>query len=534
MMGKAWRLIDRHLRIEESGGAIHRTRLAVLVMPLLFSLSHSWWGLNLATAMQLRSLGLEWFALIFLVDVIAIMMASTKLSAEVHENEQTRTILTLAGHSPGSVLCWKMVPPCVQVLIGGLIQAPFLVLLWTWGVPASGMLAAMLLLLASAFVALSLGCLCGVILRRDYLAAIPLILLLIAWVATPSILVNTTRLPAGGGPLWTIPLTLQHEVIHAIADKDGAADGLARFVTRERGVLRFSALLAGHVVTGLLALILAAGVLAWGDRRRSVIPFEEFRGRLRRHPRTLRRPSGRAWSRPFVWKEFRFGNGGTTVLCIKSVLYLLLTLIWIRVMRASPNVEWTDAAVTVGLLLVFPLEGASMISRIIGTELHERTLASLLLLPHTIREILREKIAGGAISLLPAAAMFLAVCLGLGMSGKDVLGLGQLAPVDAGLLLVTLLLHYLLYLHIVLAGSLDTGPRQAVLYGAMLHFGVVSLVVGFPMILWTTWNWPWHPSLTYVFAVAGLGAAVVMIALLNRGIPPVVREKASETAAEPG
>jgi hypothetical protein len=123
---------------------------------------------------------------------------------------------------------------------------------------------------------------------------------------------------------------------------------------------------------------------------------------------------GRAWSNPVIWKDFHFISGGWTALLGRCVLYGVMLPLGVMVLTAGSLRGVPLFPVLVLIVLKFSIiEPWSIMKLSFQTESKERTLAGIMILPHSARWIVYSKAAGSLIGFVPPACAICCAIFGL-------------------------------------------------------------------------------------------------------------------------
>jgi hypothetical protein len=139
----------------------------------------------------------------------------------------------------------------------------------------------------------------------------------------------------------------------------------------------------------------------------------ESRPHQRRLFRRYQLGVGRVWSNPLLWKDFHFIAGGWAILGVKCLFYAALGWLIAIGTAAGPRSfdELLFGALAILAIIAFVFEILHIAGLTFRTEVKERTLAGIMVLPHSTRWIAYSKVAGGLIAVLPASGVAcLAVC----------------------------------------------------------------------------------------------------------------------------
>jgi hypothetical protein len=118
----------------------------------------------------------------------------------------------------------------------------------------------------------------------------------------------------------------------------------------------------------------------------------------------------RVWDNALAWKDFNFMTGGLTALLIKLLAYgVLMGGASIAVSR-QVRTEFRDTAgatIMFSTLTALAVEVPMYLSRLFREELRWQTWPGLVLLPHSVGWVAKNKLLGTLPAFLPSAVLFL-------------------------------------------------------------------------------------------------------------------------------
>jgi ABC-type transport system involved in multi-copper enzyme maturation permease subunit len=436
-----------------------------------------------ASATATTAPGLKFFLHVLTVVLIAMTLAGVTYFATAiteEKEEGTLALLRMTDLSPLAILLGKSTSRLSAALLVLAATLPFTLLAVTLGgISARQVFASYLCLGAYLILLANLALLVSVLSPRGA-------------VATVAASVVVVGAPALGEALRLAPAWLAGLPVPAVAETAAflgpplaaAGEALGTVNPFRRLATVLASGWSGPVVGGhfWISLALAGGclTLAWacfdaatGEARRLALP--------RAVPRSAGRGAawapGRAWlvSAP-AWKDFHFLHGGRPVLWIKWIGYGLLTawVAWPSLRRGAPLAE-TGLAIGWWMTLALAVELGLIGSRLLRTELREKTLPSLASLPLSMKHIVLMKLDGARRTLAPVFAW---LCLGFGL----MLGSALTAALQQS----------------------DLGSFNV--FGHLILFGYVASQ------LWLLAHLAAHFSLRFSWGALPLGLAVVLLA----------------------
>ena len=395
-------------------------------------------------SLSLGAPGLFFFSNILWLNLVLIVLAAVSvLSTAITEEKEEGTLglLLLAGVSPLAVLLGKSMTRQFSIVLLLVVQFPFALLaIVLGGVTLNQIVSGYIALAAFLALVANLGLLSSVFCRRSGTAGMLTLLGLVVvlgggWVLRPLILlvvIVLVRLLGVEQPVLTVSENwwsmgpIQFEEFSGglpggLSWIAGVGDWLVVYdrvgiVTRlqtigSSGFSRspFSGGVALDVSVAVILFVIAWCVFmpATRDSLGGVAPRGLVRVSWWRWPRWL--GAGRAWRMAIAWKEFHFTTGGVPGLLLKTLVYggFVVVSCWMQSGSGGETSYRSCAAMVMSaLLLSMAVEGGVFASRVFHDERKHGTLPVTLGFPLPTWRIVLEKLAGGALGLLPVIAWF--------------------------------------------------------------------------------------------------------------------------------
>lgn len=412
MLNGAFALLERSLRIDARGRAVHLTRLAFMAaiyVALCFALLQQ---------DRLGAPGMRFFRSIAYLDAIFMSLLGLSffsMSITEEKEEDTLGLMLMAGISPLGILLGKSGGVLTQALLLFSVQIPFLLLSITMGGVTSLQVWAVTVALFAHLILLSgFGLLCSTLCSNSRAAAkwmcVGLITCFLVSLAARTASFRMARGIVAGvvhGPTW--------EMFRDLLEGLGQVSALLRI--EDILATGFGQSLIGtQVVSNVLLGILFAG-LAWalfGVAAKKPTTESTSRGLLAHKRAFFRFDAGRPQIDPFVWKDFHFVAGGIGALLVRVAFYLgLLIAIGAIHGMLNPVSQFEDMLIVCQVFLSFAVvvDAAMVLSRAMHDEVREQTLATLLMLPRSSTGIVYCKFAGALLGWLPGPVILLALTL---------------------------------------------------------------------------------------------------------------------------
>ena len=193
-------------------------------------------------------------------------------------------------------------------------------------------------------------------------------------------------------------------------------------------------------------------------------------------------PVSRAWRYPLAWKEFFFSTGGLPgILFTGSVLLLIITGGFLIEQYFNVFI-WRDFATLIIILsavLLF-LQLLYISSTIFRKEIDGKTFSTIMVLPKTISGIAMEKLAGTAVSLIPA---FITLCSGIIILTVTI----HLPPLHVllkvSVMIISVVIQCMLYFFLTAYYSLRLKYTGFIL--AAVVYSIIYIAFGIPSMLFS-------------------------------------------------
>ena len=395
-------------------------------------------------SLSLGAPGLFFFSNILWINLVLIVLAAASvLSTAITEEKEEGTLglLMLAGVSPLAVLLGKSMTRQFSIVLLLVVQFPFALLaIVLGGVTLNQIVSGYIALAAFLALVANLGLLSSVFCRRSGTAGMLTLLGLVVvlgggWVLRPLILlvvIVLVRLLGVEQPVLTVsenwwsvgPIWFEDffgGLPGGLSWIAGVSDWLVVYdqmgiVTRLQTIgssgfsqSPFSSGVALDVSVAVILFVIAWCVFkpATRDSLGGVAPRGLVRVRWWRWPRWL--GAGRAWRMAIAWKEFHFTTGGVLGLLLKTLAYggFVVVSYWMQPGSGGETSYRSCAEMVMSVLLLsMAVEGGVFASRVFHDERKYGTLPVTLGFPLPTWRIVLEKLAGGALGLLPVIAWF--------------------------------------------------------------------------------------------------------------------------------
>lgn len=408
MIGRGtFALVERSLRVETRMARTHLVRLifALLILVLLVHVqldidSYSTPGSDVFQ----RICWLNFF----LLNLAGLSFFATVITEE--KEEMTLGLLRMAGISSAGVLLGKVSPRLIGAALLLSVQMPFTLLSITLGgVTQEQVIAAYAGLLSYAVLLAGLGALLSTICSRSNVASSLMTGLLTAFYIGPLMLQSLTNTAQRRGWLST-------ELRAGLGRFADAFEDASLWTALERiNSTSFRGPLIGFqtvfsTVTGLICLLTAWALFDVCTRNEK--PAAPPRGLMALFSKRLASLGlgARVWDNALAWKDFNFMTGGLTALLIKLLAYgVLMGGASIAVSR-QVRTEFRDTAgatIMFSTLTALAVEVPMYLSRLFREELRWQTWPGLVLLPHSVGWVAKNKLLGTLPAFIPSAVLFL-------------------------------------------------------------------------------------------------------------------------------
>ena len=509
MLGRqTFALVERSLRVDTRLKRTHFVRLAFAGLILLL-LAQVQIGIN-----NYSSPGRDVFQNIcwlnfFLLNLAGLSFFSTAITEE--KEEMTLGLLRMAGIGPLGVLLGKVSPRLISAVLLLSVQLPFTFLAITLGgVNTHQIMAAYVALLTFAVMLAGLGSFISTICERSNVA-VSIMTGILAGLYVGPVLAHK----AADGLLrkkWIVPETMR-SIDTNLAYVEGSTPWISLFA--DRGILstNFNGPLLGYQpIVGLIAGALFFG-LAWlvfDTCTRNEIRVAPARGLMALFSKRVTAGGNRVWNNALAWKDFNFLTGGTIAASIKFASYIILmgsmAVLIARELRSN-LMDSIGGTLILSMLTALLVEIPIYLSRIFREELRWQTWPDLVLLPHSVGWLVRNKLLGILPTFIPAALVFL---FGAILSPSFLQDALRKTFLEAqGLYLLS---QYILGLHLIVLLSLG------VKWGA-LPFGIALVVV--PNVIFVVacstrpTLWQYAIPITAAVVICGVSQKLIVEKLRN-------------------
>ncbi len=501
MYQKTFALTVRSLRVDARQLSPHLMRAGLAGFVLLnltmaqVSFGSQAPGLNLFRMIVYTNIG---FA-----SLIVPMLFANAITEE--KEERMLPLLQIAGVSPLTILVGKSLPRLTSVLLILVIQIPFSLLAITLGgVTFSQIIASYLAIAAYILFVGSLSLWCSVIFRITGNAIGLAGILILGYHLVPlvayGLLTAMSFSPNWSGIAKPALATLNgywQTTIFTQISTIFVAGSAPAFWTWQVGT---------NLAAGMIFFLLSWSTFNVFNRETDTAPVRRKSRNKARRART-----SRTWKSALVWKDFYFSAGGMKFAYAKIVLYAALVAL---IAFVQANWDWrqiqpdmvANIVAWIMFFLFLPLELIRTISRTFESEVKEKTLSSLMMLPKTTRRIAYSKLLGGLLGLIPVLVF---ICLAFAvqptMLGPFIRTLRSSEPVVTSLIAVNILAHMLLYLHLVAWLSILMNGWWSIIDAWLLHYFGTMAPTTMISLVWAVFGVPlpeWFGYLVGYFAAA--------------------------------
>lgn len=373
--------------------------------------------------------GLRFFEQTLFVVLAFITLAGVSYfaSAITEEKEEgTLGLLRMTDLNPLAILLGKSTSRLSAALLLLAATLPFTLLAVTLGgISARQVFASYATLGAYLILLANIALLASVLSPRGAIASVVTGLLVFGTPTLAGLLTSSTgwlpSLPIGRHVSWLIPwFTSVGNFLNTLSPFRRLGEILTT---------GFNGDLVNGQFWGSLAVAMICLLLGW-------VLFDPITGEAPRFtmPRSVPRPDSRferfapqrAWLvSALAWKDFHFLHGGWIMLLVRWVGYGAISLA-VGLFNAGGNKGLTDAgsAIVWAMFAALSIELCLIGSRILRTEIRDKTLVGLAGLPFSMQHILMMKLDGARRSLVPA---FVWMCIGFAVMIGNALweGLGN-------------------------------------------------------------------------------------------------------------
>ena len=391
MLHGIWALLERSLRIDARALGPHRVRFGLMVaisIALHFALLDS---------LRLGAPGLRFFNTTVVLNVIFMtLLGVSYFSSTITEekDEEALGLMLMTGISPLVILLGKSGGRLIQSLLLVAVQYPFTLLAVTMGgVTTTQIQAVYFALLAYLGLLAGIGLFCSTLARNSQMAAVWTTVLLLVYFVIP-VCCRSYLINAGPG------IRMLDLVLHWIGDSCLFLQ-LPYFFASGFEASPISRQVISNLLMGVIFFCMSwlamIHIAANPTTDASVASQRSYNFRFR----GILCP-GRATSNPFFWKDFHFVAGGWLGIVCRFTLYvsIYLAIVIFYSLWLGRNGNW--AAVGRGssqvyiflMMFLIAFDVSLLVVHGLREEVRERTLGSLLILPHSIQSILSFKLLG--------------------------------------------------------------------------------------------------------------------------------------------
>ena len=450
-------LLERSLRIDARSWQTHLARLG-LMLGIYVSLSFAF-----ALAGRFGAPGLRFFSANVYLNVIFLTLLgvgffSTAITEE--KEEDTLGLMLMAGISPLGLLIGKLGGRLIQALLLIVVQYPFTLLAITMGgVSSSQVQAAYVGLTCYMLMLAGGGLLCSTLAPRSRTAGTWMVVALFVYGLVPyfcdTLRNNIAR-------FLSFPAPWFEDLLEAIASFSLFLR-IGDIITTGFGESPWSWQAVSNLVLGLVCFGLSWCCFGYASRE----PATEAttRGGLSRSKTGLARSfsPGRAWENPFIWKDFHFVAGGLSRRLLRMLFYpalfgfsLGLSALW-----GGP---WGGV---VGIYQTFVLvavlwELSLLAAQTIHDEVRGQTIASLVMLPHSVRYVFYSKLFGAVMGMYPGLVCFFVA---------NIIGIPHVVD-------------FFRYDGLTVLAILLLVPHFAAVYALFVRWGAVPLAIGSMIVVY--------------------------------------------------
>ena len=364
--------------------------------------------------------GLQFLRTIAYLDAMFITLLGISFFSSViaeEKEEGTIGLMLIAGISPLGLLSGKSIGAMWQAILLIAVQYPFAMLAVTMGGVSHHQIFALIIALVAYIILLvGLGLFVSTVTPRSRNAASRMFVIwfamffLIPSFAEAAVGDHNRSLMAGEIPadvgvgwlLWsTLQMIAQMEIFGRISQI--LATG---FKESSIGIQ-----VVGHTLLGSMFFGLSRACFSIVSHQQSTEAMT--RGTVARRRASFQFPAGRAWSNPFIWKDFYFVTGGVWMSIIRTLFFCALGLLQTFVEFATDEYQsgeciWISIHV---IAFVGAITIASGLSRSLRDEIQGMTLPSLYILPRSLVATVYSKFFGVLCGCIPPIVIGLSMLL---------------------------------------------------------------------------------------------------------------------------
>ncbi len=367
--------------------------------------------------------------------------------------------MLMAGVSPLAILAGKSAGRLMQAMFLVAVQFPLTLVAVTLGGITTSQLASAYLGMTSYLILLAgFGLLCSTVARNNRVATMWMTIGQICYVFVPMIAAGllSSQPQISGGRL------LDYVVRLSIFQQMGT------ILTSGFGESLISLQVISNATAGIACSLLSWAVFGYCSQSPSA--ESSTRGLLPSQRTLALLAPCRAWSNPFLWKDFYFVSGGIVWLVIRTILCLAIYVLALIYVKAIGLANAEVSAFQVFLSLGISIEAARMMSRSMNDEIRGQTLSALLMLPRHPAYVIYSKLAGALFGILPMMIVSLLIIMTTSQGAENFFVLARL---DAIFLLLTMFV-FPSYFAIILAvyfrwGAVPLGFAMSIAFHAFVH-----------------------------------------------------------------
>jgi ABC-type transport system involved in multi-copper enzyme maturation permease subunit len=467
-------LFNRTLMLDMRGVSSYALRL-VWMGVMMFMVWQYERTLNRGT--MATALGLKMFTLVAYVNLVFVTIAAIGLFANAVTEERednTLPLLVMTGMTPFSLLASKGSSRLIAVIMLLAVQLPFTILSITMGgITVVQVLAAHLAIAAYLVFICGLALFASTVASRSQQASgltmIGLGLFYFAHVAL-SLIVDFALKIAGkrGSPLWD-------------TDRFEFWNSVSPFRQMEviLGTTFAGPIVSVQVLSNIVFGFLFFGLAVWAFNRADRRHVGEASGERLVTPKSplKKLTAGRCWTNAIAWKEFNFctgGRGGIVLRCVMYVMAVVLPLIVSQFSISPMRPHEIGDYMAMSGILILALEIAAISSRVLNHDIVNKTHGSLMALPRSTGRIVRDKVYGVLLSLIPGVAYTL---IGVFLS-PDVVSEFVYELDEPAIWAMLFGYVFFIYLIVYLSMLMKHGATAVAVLFCIVLFGVTGALIG--------------------------------------------------------
>ena len=399
----------RALRVDSRSVWVHVSWL-VLLLVIYIAL----WTTQLQS-MFLGAPGREFFlTVIYLNAIFMTLLGISYFSSAISEERELDTLglMLMAGISPIGILMGKSTARLFQIFLLLALQYPFTLLAITLGgLMPDQIYAAYAALFAYLMLLANVGLLFSVLSRRNRDSASLTTLWIIAYLFVPLFawggyeFLQSPNVDWAQSPFLVAASPTLKPVLLWLSQT--SIFGQLYIVTQTGSQFEWTPQLISNSLGGIVCFLLSWWIFPYISHD----PATETTSRAvlsRKSGRTRWLGTGRVWGVALAWKDFHFVSGGWFGILSRCGLYI--GLYWLTCFVLCPwnsesvwHANWRDVAwgYQIFILPLFTIDCMMCASRVFNDETRDQTLSTLLMLPHSVPDLVYSKIGGCLTGLIP-------------------------------------------------------------------------------------------------------------------------------------